>query len=167
MDKNWAELDLHIKNDSLVIPRIKVIVCGVCLCLYRNRSIIVVVSGSLANRASRLAECPYECDKFSSLARKRAGPGSGLASVYMEKMSSLNARSRLFQARLRSRQPGQPTCPYKRMTIFIRKTIARRDLVNPCISLSRPARIPYKQPVRSLVLFLDHFGLNVVHMWKG
>ena len=83
----------------------------------------------------------------------RASP---LVSVYMEKFSSRQARSRLFQAR--SRQPGH-TCPYKRKIIFTVKITTQRDLAYRAVSLSAPARLPYKQ---ALTILLSSQRLSVL-----
>jgi hypothetical protein len=61
----------------------------------------------------------------------------------MEKLPSRLARSHLFQ--VRSRQPGQPACPYKRTVIFTIKITTQQDLAYRTVSLSGPARLPYKQ----------------------
>jgi hypothetical protein len=43
---------------------------------------------------------------------------------------------------------GQPACPYKRTIIFTIKITTQRDLAYRAVSLSGPARLPYKQALR-------------------
>ena len=42
---------------------------------------------------------------------------------------------------------ASPLLPYKRTVTVIRKTVARRALAYRAVSLSGPARLPYKQPL--------------------
>jgi hypothetical protein len=71
-------------------------------------------------------------------------------------------RSRLFQAR--SRQPGQP---YKCTMIFTIKITTQRDLAYRAVSLSGPARLPYKQALSTLTLFDSEFSSISGHLKPG
>ena len=75
----------------------------------------------------------------------RASP---VVSVYMKNFHPGKRDLASFKRDLANR--ASPLVPYKRTVTVIRKTVARRDLAHRVVSLSGPARHPYKQPLRSL-----------------
>ena len=73
----------------------------------------------------------------------RASP---VVSVYMKNFHPGKRDLASFKQYLANR--ACPLVPYKRTVIVIRKRVARRDLAYRAVSLSGPARLPYKQPLR-------------------
>ena len=72
----------------------------------------------------------------------RASP---VVSVYMKNFHPGKRDLASFKRDLANR--ASPLVPYKRTVTVIRKTVARRDLAYRAVSLSGPARLPYKQPL--------------------
>ena len=77
----------------------------------------------------------------------RASP---VVSVYMKNFHPGKRDLASFKRDLANR--ASPLVPYKRTVTVIRKTVARRDLAYRAVSLSGPARLPYKQPLSCVIV---------------